>query len=424
MDTLFAGATVFDGTAFRKRDIAVHKGRIIRVCENIPPSGFDLVLQFNDMLIVSGFADVHVHLREPGFSYKETIASATRAAARGGYTALCSMPNLRPAPDGPEGLRAQTEITERDALVSVYPLGTITKGRLGRELSDFEGLKKCGVTALTDDGSGVENSELMLEAMKRARELDMMIVAHCEDMSLTNGGCIHDGAFARSHGLRGIPSASEYKQLERDLELVAKTGFRYHMCHCSSRESVELIRQAKRSGLPVSAETAPHYLALSDGDLLDDGRFKMNPPIRSLEDRDALIDAVRDGTIDAIATDHAPHSAEEKAKGLEKSAMGIVGLEGAFSVLHTKLVLTGELPLETLLDALTTRPRAAFSLPGALKEGESADLAVIDLNSEYTIDPESFLSKGRATPFEGMRVRGEVVRTFVKGETVWQKQQF
>ncbi|MEG0751830.1 MAG: dihydroorotase [Oscillospiraceae bacterium] len=422
MQTLFKNAAIYRDGMFSKLDVAVRDGIIARVGADIPVMGFDRVLHFDDKLIVSGFADVHTHLREPGFFYKESIASGTRAAAHGGFTAVCTMPNLDPVPDCAKNLRVQSDIIERDACVRVYPYGAITKNREGIELSDFEELRG-EVVALTDDGSGVENSALMQEAMEHARELDMMIVAHCEDMDLRAGGYIHAGVYARTHGHKGIPSASEYSQIERDLELVAKTGCRYHVCHLSAAESVEAIREAKRAGLPVSCETAPHYLTLCDSELFDDGRFKMNPPIRSSDDRLALLDGVRDGTIDLIATDHAPHSEAEKSGGLRDSAMGIVGLETAFSVLYTQLVLTGRLSIETLLDRITDAPRRVFRLPGALQEGEMADLVVLDLDSEGAIDSGKFFSKGRSTPFDGMPVKGEVIMTLVGGKTVWQKEQ-
>ena len=362
-----------------------------------------------------GFCDVHVHFREPGFSYKETIRSGCAAAARGGYTAVCTMPNLSPVPDSGENLKVQTDLIKRDAFIHVLPYGAITVGEKGEELSDLEAMAP-DVVAFSDDGRGVQNDDMMLDAMRRAKALGKMIVAHCEVNSLLHGGYIHDGEYARAHGHRGICSESEYRQIERDLKLVEETGCAYHVCHISAKESVALIRQAKARGLDVSCETAPHYLLLDDSMLQEEGRFKMNPPVRGREDRLALIEGIQDGTIDIIATDHAPHSAEEKSRGLEKSAFGIVGLETAFPVLYTGLVLTGIIRLEKLVELLSTNPRRRFSIP---LSGE--DYCVWDLNQRYTIDPASFRSMGKATPFAGMEVYGRCVKTVYNGETVYIK---
>ena len=364
--------------------------------------------------VLPGFCDVHVHLREPGFSYKETIASGTAAAARGGYTAVCPMPNLNPVPDSPEHLAQQEALIAAQALVHVYPYGAITVGERGEALADLEGLAP-RVVAFSDDGRGVQREEMMRRAMLEAKRLGRLIAAHCEDNSLLRGGYIHDGAYAAAHGHAGICSESEWGQIRRDLELVRATGCAYHVCHVSAKESVALIRQAKREGLDVSCETAPHYLVLDETDLQEDGRFKMNPPLRSPADREALIEGILDGTIDCIATDHAPHSAEEKAKGLKGSAFGIVGLETAFPVLYTKLVLPGVLPMEKLLDLLVYRPRARFGIPLA-----EDDYSVWDLEAEYPVEPDEFLTKGRATPFAGMTVRGRCIATACGGKLVWQ----
>jgi len=370
----------------------------------------------SSLLLVPGLVDVHVHLREPGFFYKETIATGTRAAARGGYTAVCSMPNLNPPPDSVEHVSEQLDLIRQSAVVHVYPYGCITVGQKGRgELCDLEGIRPL-VIGYSDDGKGVQSREMMKEAMLRVKAADGIIVAHCEDESLLEGGWIHDGEYARLHGHKGISSESEWKQVERDLELVRETGCRYHVCHVSTKETVELIRRAKAEGLDVTCETGPHYLTMCDMDLQEDGRFKMNPPIRSAEDRDALVKGLIDGTVDMIATDHAPHSAEEKAQGLEKSLMGVVGLETAFAVVYTGLVKTGKVPLETVLKAMTDNPRKRFGIP----ENEG-DFAVFDLDSTYTIDPDTFLSMGRATPFAGWEVTGECIYTSVGGEAVWQK---
>lgn len=368
-------------------------------------------------ILIPGLVDVHVHLREPGFSYKETIASGTAAAAHGGYTAVCTMPNLRPAPDSVEHLAPQLEAIRQDAAVPVYPYGTITIEQAGQELAELEALAP-HVIAFSDDGHGVQNDGVMLEAMQRAKKLGKLIVAHCEDNRLLHGGYIHDGAYARQHGHKGICSESEWGQIKRDLELVRRTGCGYHVCHVSAKESVELLRQAKREGLDVSCETAPHYLVLNDSMLQEDGRFKMNPPIRAEEDRQALLEGVQDGTIDLIATDHAPHSREEKAKGLAGSLMGVVGLETAFAVLYTELVLTGQLSLERLVECMAIAPRKRFQIP------LGDEFTVFSLDEPYTIDSETFCTKGRSTPFEGRRVYGRCLVTAVNGAAVWLDEEY
>ena len=373
---------------------------------------------FSDSYIFPGFADVHVHLREPGFSYKETIKTGTLASAHGGYTAVCSMPNLNPVPDSVENLQKQLDIIEKDAAIAVYPYGSITVGQMGEELSDLEGMSE-NVIAFSDDGRGVQSDELMEKAMLKAKALGKMIVAHCEVNSLLNGGYIHDGEYAKANGHRGICSESEWKQIERDIKLAEKIGCAYHVCHISTKESVELIRQAKKRGVDITCETGPHYLVLSDKDLQEEGRFKMNPPLRSEEDRFALIEGIKDGTIDMIATDHAPHSAEEKGKGLEKSAMGIVGIETAFPVLYTELVLKGIITLEKLIELLSINPKKRFGIKGGTDEGQQADFCVIDLESEYEIRSEDFYSMGKATPFEGKKVKGKILHTYIKGEKIF-----
>ena len=371
-------------------------------------SGFDS----SEYVIFPGFCDVHVHFREPGFSYKETIATGSRAAARGGYTAVCTMPNLNPVPDSVENLGIQRRLIEETACIHVYPYGAITIGEQGEALSDLEGMAP-DVVGFSDDGRGVQSDDLMRQAMLRAKALGKPIVAHCEVNSLLRGGYIHDGDYAKAHGHRGICSESEWGQIARDLQLVKETGCAYHVCHVSAKESVALIRKAKAEGLDVTCETGPHYLVMDDSDLQEDGRFKMNPPLRGKEDREALIHGILDGTIDMIATDHAPHSAEEKSRGLEKSAFGIVGIETAFPILYTCLVKPGILSLNKLLELLCVNPRRRFGLP------LGTDYSIWDLNAAYPIDPEDFLSKGRATPFAGWQVNGKCIATICDGKLVY-----
>ena len=363
-------------------------------------------------IIVPGLCDVHVHFREPGFSYKETIASGSAAAAHGGYTAVCTMPNLDPVPDSAEHLQVQLDAIKRGAAIKVLPYGAITVGEKGERLADMEAISD-KVCAFSDDGKGVQNDEMMREAMTAAKRLGKIIAAHCEDNSLLFGGYIHDGEYARMHGHRGISSASEYKQIERDLRLAEETGCAYHVCHISTKESVELIRQAKARGVDVTCETAPHYLVLCDKDMQEDGRFKMNPPLRSREDKEALIEGIKDGTIDMIATDHAPHSAEEKRRGLEKSLMGVVGLETAFPVLYTELVKKNIITLDRLVELMSFKPKERFGID------TNNDFAVFDISEAYKIDPEDFLSMGRATPFAGREVFGRCLLTVHNGKVVY-----
>lgn len=363
-------------------------------------------------IIVPGLCDVHVHFREPGFSYKETIASGSAAAAHGGYTAVCTMPNLDPVPDSAEHLQVQLDAIERGAAIKVLPYGAITVGEKGEKLADMEAMSD-KVCAFSDDGKGVQNDEMMREAMTAARRLGKIIAAHCEDNSLLFGGYIHDGEYARMHGHRGISSASEYKQIERDLRLAEETGCAYHVCHISTKESVELIRQEKARGVNVTCETAPHYLVLCDEDMQEDGRFKMNPPLRSREDKKALIEGIKDGTIDMIATDHAPHSAEEKGRGLEKSLMGVVGLETAFPVLYTELVMKNIITLDRLVELMSFKPKERFGID------TNNDFAVFDISEAYKIDPEDFLSMGRATPFAGREVFGRCLLTVHNEKVVY-----
>ena len=369
----------------------------------------------DNIVVFPGFCDVHVHFREPGFSYKETIKSGSLSAAAGGYTDVCTMPNLNPVPDSVEHLEAQLSIIKRDGLIGIHPYASITVGQKGEALADLDGMKNLCI-AFSDDGRGVQSEEMMREAMIRAKALGKMIVAHCEVNDLLFGGYIHDGEYCRLHGMKGICSESEWKQVERDLELVRKTGCKYHVCHISTKETVELIRQAKREGLDVTCETGPHYLVFNDMDLKDEGRFKMNPPIRSEADRQALVAGILDGTIDMIATDHAPHSAEEKSKGLAGSNMGVVGLETAFAVMYTNFVKTGVLSLEKLIELMSVNPRKRFGI----ELGNA--YTVFDLGKEYTVDPNKFLSMGRATPFEGTSLFGECLMTVKDGKIILPRQ--
>ena len=370
------------------------------------------VFNSSQYTVVPGFCDVHVHFREPGFSYKETIESGSLAAARGGYTAVCTMPNLNPVPDSVEHLNIQRQMIEDQACIHVYPYGAITVGEKGETIADLEGMAP-NVIGFSDDGRGVQKSDMMRDAMRRAKALGKMIVAHCEDNSLLRGGYIHEGDYAAAHGHRGICSESEWGQIRRDLELVRETGVRYHVCHISTKESVELIRQAKKEGLDVTCETGPHYLVMDASMLQEDGRFKMNPPLRSAEDREALVRGIQDGTIDMIATDHAPHSAEEKAKGLEKSAFGVVGIETAFPICYTYLVKEGIITMERLLELLVTKARERFGI------AIGCDFSIWDLSEEYAVDPAQFKSMGKATPFEGWKVNGKCLATVCDGKIVY-----
>lgn len=393
-------------------DFACRYEKIRAFAEKFLADGGLLSVISKKYIIVPGLCDVHVHFREPGFSYKETIASGSAAAAHGGYTAVCTMPNLDPVPDSAEHLQVQLDAIKRGAAIKVLPYGAITVGEKGEKLADMEAMSD-KVCAFSDDGKGVQNDEMMREAMAKAKRLGKIIAAHCEDNSLLFGGYIHDGEYARMHGHRGISSESEYKQIERDLRLAEETGCAYHVCHISTKESVELIRQAKAHGVNVTCETAPHYLVLCDEDMQEDGRFKMNPPLRSREDKKALIEGIKDGTIDMIATDHAPHSAEEKGRGLEKSLMGIVGLETAFPVLYTELVMKNIITLDRLVELMSFKPKERFRID------TENDFAVFDISEAYKIDPEKFLSMGRATPFAGREVFGRCLLTVHNEKVVY-----
>ena len=399
MKSVIKNAKVFENGTFVSKDFPLTTGGII--------------CNFNNLFVFPAFCDVHVHLREPGFSYKETIKSGTQACARGGYTDVCPMPNLNPVPDSKENLQVQLDLIKNDAVINVHPYASITVGQKGEHLSDFESLKHA--FAFSDDGRGVQSEDLMREAMLKAKALDKIIVAHCEDNSLLHGGYIHDGVYAKEHNHKGICSESEWKPIERDIKLAKQTGCKYHVCHISCKESVELIRKAKADGVDITCETAPHYLVLSDKDLKEDGKFKMNPPLRSEEDRLALIEGIKDGTIDMIATDHAPHSADEKSKGLEKSAFGIVGIETAFPVMYTYLVKTGIITLEKLIEIMSINPRKRFGL----KEN---GYTVWDLDKNFTVNPDEFLSLGKATPFENYELYGECKLTVQQNEIKYIKE--
>lgn len=401
---IIKNAMVFRNNVFKTEDYFLNVPDTARV-------SFDN--SSDNIYVFPAFCDVHVHFREPGFSYKETICSGSRSAARGGYSDVCTMPNLNPVPDCYDAIMEQRKIIERDAVVNVHPYASVTVGEKGGELSDFDALSPLCI-AFSDDGRGVQSEDMMRAAMTKAKSLGKIIAAHCEDNSLLNGGCIHDGEYARLHGHRGICSESEWRPIERDIRLAKDTGCAYHVCHISCRESVELIRRAKADGVDITCETAPHYLVMNDMMLEEDGRFKMNPPIRSEDDRLALIEGIKDGTIDMIATDHAPHSAEEKSRGLEKSLMGVVGLETAFPVLYTSLVKEGIISLEKLVELMSVNPRKRFHI-------EDSGICVYDLGKEYAIDPEKFETKGRSTPFSGRKVYGENIMTVIGGKIAWRK---
>ena len=409
MNGIFKAKTIYQNGAFSDLPLSVKNGVVV---SEIDENGE--VFDFSDCYIFPGFIDVHVHLREPGFLSKETIKTGTKAAAHGGYTDVCSMPNLNPTPDSIENLKLQLDAIEKDACIHVYPFGTITKKEAGEEMADLEEIAPY-VVGFSDDGRGVQSEEMMKEAMGRAKSLNKIISAHCEDNALLFGGYIHDGEYAKANGHGGICSESEWGPIKRDIELVKETGCAYHVCHISTKESVELIRQAKKDGVNITCETGPHYLVMNDSMLQEDGRFKMNPPIRSEEDRLALIEGVLDGKIDMLATDHAPHSFEEKSKGLKGRLMGITGIETAFPIVYTKLIKTGILPLELVIKMLTDNPRNRFGIK------DNGSLTIWNISDEYKIDSNEFLSMGKATPFQNESVFGKCLMTVYGGKIVWQK---
>ena len=401
-----------------KQDIAITDGRISERGEHIEAKAEDRIIDAEGLVVAPAFVDVHVHLREPGYGYKERIATGTMAAARGGYTTVCSMPNLNPVPDSVENLKAQQEIIDRDAKIEVLPYAAITIGRKGEELVDMASLvgKVC---AFSDDGSGVQVDGMMERAMTEAVKHDQLIAAHCEVEELLKGGYIHDGEYAKAHGHKGICSESEWEQVKRDIEIAERLGCRYHVCHISTKETVQLVREAKARGVKVTCETGPHYLIFTDMDLEEDARWKMNPPLRSAEDRAALVEGIKDGTIDMIATDHAPHSVEEKSRGLKDSAMGIVGLETAFAALNTHLVRKGVITMERLVELMSLNPRKVFRIAGGLNEGDRADVVLLDTEKEWRVDSEKFYSMGRISMFDGREMVGDVVMTLHRGEIVY-----
>ncbi len=401
-----------------KQDIAITDGRISERAELIEPTADDRIINAEGLVVAPAFVDVHVHLREPGYGYKERIATGTMAAARGGYTTVCSMPNLNPVPDSVERLKAQQDIIDRDAKIEVLPYAAITIGRKGEELVDMASLvgKVC---AFSDDGSGVQVDGMMERAMTEAVKHDQLIAAHCEVEELLKGGYIHDGEYAKAHGHKGICSESEWEQVKRDIEIAERLGCRYHVCHISTKETVQLVREAKARGVKVTCETGPHYLIFTDMDLEEDARWKMNPPLRSAEDRAALVEGIKDGTIDMIATDHAPHSVEEKSRGLKDSAMGIVGLETAFAALNTHLVRKGVITMERLVELMSINPRKVFRIAGGLNEGDRADVVLLDTEKEWRVDSEKFYSMGKISMFDGREMTGDVVMTLHRGEIVY-----
>ena len=417
---LIKGGTVVAEGVSRKADILVVDGKIATIGESLVADEQTEIFDAEGCIVTYGLADVHIHLREPGYSAKETITTGTRAAARGGVTTVCSMPNLQPAPDAPETIAIEQRMIDEQAVIEVLPFATISLNRAGRELANIEALRPLSV-GYSDDGNGIQTEPLMREAMKRISAVDGLIAAHCENDSLLHAGYIHNGEYARLHGHKGICSESEWGPIKRDVVLAEEEGCRYHICHISTKESVEIIREAKQKCNHISCETAPHYLVLCDENLQEDGRFKMNPPLRAKEDREALIEGIKDGTIEVIATDHAPHTAEEKSRGLKGSMMGIVGIETSFAICYTHLVRKGVITIEKLIALMSENPRRIFRLGGAMREGERADIAIYDIREPYKIDSAEFLSMGKATPFEGEEVYGRCVMTLFGSEVVWKE---
>lgn len=411
---------VWNGAELVEENILLDNGRVIAVGADVSPDADCRTIDAAGAAVLPGLVDVHVHFREPGYSYKETIADGTRAAAHGGFTTVCTMPNLNPVPDSPEHLRQQLDIIERDACIEVLPYAAITCRRMGGELVDYAALAH-DVAGFSDDGSGVQDDIVMRRAMEKIAVTGKVLAAHCEVDSLLNGGYIHDGEYARAHGHRGICSESEWREVSRDIALSRETGCRLHICHVSTKESVELVRRAKQEGLPVTCETGAHYLAFCDSDIQEDGRFKMNPPLRSASDRDALLKGIADGTIDCIASDHAPHSVDEKSRGLEKSAMGVTGIELSLPAVYTYAVKPGHISFARMIELMAVTPRHIFNIEGGLHPGDRADLTIVDFNSKFTVSKEMFLSRGKSTPFEGVELWGVVRATLAGGKIVYEQ---
>ena len=420
MAILLKNGDLYTGGAFRTCDVLIDGDTIAAVGENLACAAAEII-DCTGKTVLPGLVDLHVHLREPGFTYKETVASGTAAAAAGGDTTVCPMPNLNPVPDSMEHLQLQLNAIARDAIIRVLPFGAITVGEKGQALADITGIAPHCV-GFSDDGKGVQSEDMMREAMTLVKASGSFISAHCEDESLLEGGAIHKGEYAALHGMRGISSASEYVPIERDIKLAAETGVQYHICHISAKESIEAVRRGKAAGVRVTCEVTPHHIALTDMDITeDDGRFKMNPPLRGREDREAIWAGLQDGTIDCIATDHAPHSAEEKGRGLEKSAFGTVGSETAFAVCYTHLVRTGVLTLEKLAHLMSSAPAAIIGRRAEIAPGEAADIAVFDLTEKFTVDPDQFVSKGKSSPFTGSELYGTTVLTVCAGKIVYRR---
>lgn len=398
-------------------DVIISNGYTAAVASSLPMPEGAIVINADGLVLLPGLVDMHVHFREPGYSYKETIKTGSLAAAKGGFTTVCTMPNLNPVPDSDESLKVQEDIIDRDAVIEVLPYASITLNRLGSELTDYTKLAH-RVAGFSDDGTGVQSDEVMEKAMEELAPTGSLLAAHCEVESLLKNGYIHDGPYAAAHGHRGISSESEWREVERDIRLAEKTGARLHICHVSTKESVDLVRTAKERGVKVSCETAPHYLRFTDSDLREDGRFKMNPPIREEDDREALRRGLADGTVDVISTDHAPHSAEEKSRGLEKSAMGVVGLETSFAAVYTEMVASGRMSFERLVEVMSLNARKLLGLPDPFEPGSPADFVLVDPDKKWVVDPQNFVSMGKATPFEGLELQGEVKMTISKGEII------
>lgn len=423
MELFIVNGRIWNGKNLEEGNLLIIDGIVSAVGKDVSASPRCRQIDAAGAAVIPGLVDVHVHLREPGFTYKETIADGTKAAAHGGFTTVCSMPNLKPAPDSLENLEQQTRIIRNDACIEVKPFATITRNRRGDELIDYDALSPF-VAGFSDDGSGVQSEEIMRKAMERIARTGKVLAAHCEVDALLNKGYIHDGRYAREHGHRGICSESEWKEVERDIRLCADTGCHLHICHVSTRESIELVRRAKANGLPVTCETAAHYLAFCEDDLQEEGRYKMNPPLRSASDREALLQGIADGTIDCIASDHAPHSEEEKNRGLEKSAMGVSGIELSLPAVYSYAVLPGHISFSQMISLMADNPRRIFGIEGGIRPGCRADITVVDFNASFNVNSSFFLSKGKATPFDGLTLNGVVTATIAAGVPAYIKDEY